>query len=107
MQLCRIAASGGDRQQRCVLPEGSLDNRSRAGSTAQHNDGSRWLLCYLFHSVVRLLATPDTLGAFYKGLRLMALDSTVLDVPDSQANAAAFGYPKGGAGPAPSRRCAS
>jgi hypothetical protein len=55
-------------------------------------------LRYLFQSVVRLLATPETPGAFYKGLRLMALDSTVLDVPDSEANALAFGYPKGGRG---------
>ena len=55
-------------------------------------------LRYLFGSVVRLLATPAVAGAFYKGLRLMALDSTVLDVPDSKANAAAFGYPKGGRG---------
>lgn len=52
----------------------------------------------LFQRVVRLLATPDTPGAFYRGLRLMAIDGTVLDVPDSDANAKAFGYPKGGRG---------
>jgi hypothetical protein len=52
----------------------------------------------LFSRVVRLLATVATAGAFYCGLRLMAIDGTVLDVPDSEANANAFGYPKGGRG---------
>src|SRR5437660_8581469 len=50
----------------------------------------------LFDQVVRLLATPGTPGAFYKGWRLMALDGTVYNVPDSDANAAAFGRPSGG-----------
>jgi hypothetical protein len=44
----------------------------------------------LHADVVRPLATPDTPGAFYKGLRWMAMDGTVLDAYDSQANAAAF-----------------
>src|SRR5437764_14421050 len=52
----------------------------------------------LFSRVVRLLATADTPGAFYRGLRLMAIDGSVFDVPDSEANARAFGYPKGGRG---------
>ena len=52
----------------------------------------------LFQSTVGLLATPDTPGAFYKGFRLMALDGTILLVPDSPANAHAFGYPSGGRG---------
>jgi hypothetical protein len=50
----------------------------------------------LFERVVRLLATPATPGAFYHGWRLMALDGTVYNVPDSLANAAAFGRPRGG-----------
>lgn len=52
----------------------------------------------LFERVVHLLATADTPGAFYRGLRLMAIDGSVFDVPDSAANARAFGYPKGGRG---------
>jgi Transposase DDE domain/Insertion element 4 transposase N-terminal len=52
----------------------------------------------LFQCTVQLLATPDTPGAFYKGLRLMDLDGTTLLVPDSPANAHAFGYPTGGRG---------
>jgi hypothetical protein len=50
----------------------------------------------LFELVVRLVATPQTPGAFYKGWRLMAIDGTVYTVPDSLANAAAFGRPSGG-----------
>jgi Transposase DDE domain len=48
--------------------------------------------------VVRPLATPDTPGAFYHGFRLMGCDGTVVDVPDSPANAAAFGRASGGRG---------
>lgn len=47
--------------------------------------------------VVRPLATPDTPGAFYRGWRLMGIDSTVLDLPDSAANAV-FGRASGGRG---------
>jgi hypothetical protein len=50
----------------------------------------------LFQRTVRTLATCATRGAFYKGWQLMALDGTVLSVPDSKAHAAAFGYPDGG-----------
>jgi hypothetical protein len=37
--------------------------------------------------VVRPLATPDTPGAFDRGDRWMAIDSTVFDVPDGEAHA--------------------
>ena len=47
----------------------------------------------LFHSVIKPLATVETPGAFLGGLRVMALDGTLLDVPDSQTNAKVFGYP--------------
>src|SRR5690242_15247422 len=52
----------------------------------------------LFERLARPLATPATPGAFYKGLRLMAVDGTTYTVPDSQENARAFGYPQGGRG---------
>jgi hypothetical protein len=54
---------------------------------------------HLFEHTVRPLATPETPGAFYRGWRLMGIDGTVLDVPDSPANAAAFGRSSGGRGP--------
>jgi hypothetical protein len=47
--------------------------------------------------VVRPLATPQTPGAFYHGWRLMGLDGSVFDVPDSEANAV-FGRASGGRG---------
>ena len=57
-------------------------------------------LFHLAEQVVELQATPQTPGAFYQGLRLMALDSFVLDVPDSAANARVFGRPGSGRSPA-------
>lgn len=52
----------------------------------------------LYERLARPLAQPHTPGAFYKGLRMVAMDGSVYNVPDSDANAAAFGYPKGGRG---------
>jgi hypothetical protein len=52
----------------------------------------------VFQTVVRPLATPDTPGALYKGLRLMGIDGTVQDAPDTPANAARFGRSSGGRG---------
>jgi hypothetical protein len=57
-------------------------------------------LLQLARQVVELRATPQTPGAFYQGLRLMALDSFVVDVPDSPANARVFGRPGSGRSPA-------
>lgn len=51
----------------------------------------------LHSAVVRPLATPDTPGAFYRQWRLVGCDSTVMDVPDSKANAS-FGRASGGRG---------
>jgi hypothetical protein len=52
--------------------------------------GARPLVA-LFHQVCRPIATPQTRGAFRFGLRLMAIDGTTEDVPDTPANAKAFG----------------
>jgi len=51
----------------------------------------------LHAAVVRPLATPETPGAFYRQWRLIGCDSTVMDVPDSEANAS-FGRGSGGRG---------
>jgi Insertion element 4 transposase N-terminal/Transposase DDE domain len=58
-----------------------------------------WPLRLLAHRVVQLRASPATPGAFYKGLRLMALDGFVLDLPDTPANDKAFGRPGTGRAP--------
>src|SRR3954470_10117176 len=51
---------------------------------------------HLFLQVARLLARPETPGAFYRGYRLMGVDGTVYDVPDSEANAAVSARPSAG-----------
>jgi hypothetical protein len=48
-------------------------------------------LAALFHRVCRPLASPQTPGAFLFGRRLMAIDSTVEDLPDTPDNVAVFG----------------
>jgi len=45
----------------------------------------------LFEMTVRPLANADTPGAFYRGLRLVAVDGVVEDVPDTPQNDAHFG----------------
>jgi Insertion element 4 transposase N-terminal/Transposase DDE domain len=55
-------------------------------------------LVALYDRLARPLATPRTRGAFRFGLRLMAIDGTVEDVPDTPANAAAFGRQHGSRG---------
>lgn len=52
----------------------------------------------LFHRVCKPIATEQTPGAFLFGLRLMAIDGTTEDVPDTPANAAFFGRHHGGRG---------
>jgi Insertion element 4 transposase N-terminal/Transposase DDE domain len=78
--------------------------RLRVGETTPHRSS----LCvarqrlgiapvrHLFEQIVRPLARPETPGAFYRGFRLVGFDGTVLDVPDSDANAAAFSRPSAG-----------
>jgi hypothetical protein len=49
--------------------------------------------------VVRLLCTPDIPGTFYRGMRLMAIDGFVLDLPDTPENERVFGRPGSGRAP--------
>jgi hypothetical protein len=49
----------------------------------------------LFDRVAVPVAGLLTRGAFLRGWRLMAIDGFTLDVPDTAANAGAFGYPAG------------
>jgi hypothetical protein len=53
-------------------------------------------LRHLFHRTARPMATHQTGGAFYKGWRLMGLDGTTLDLPDTPENARTFGRPTTG-----------
>lgn len=56
-------------------------------------------LSWLMNQVVKLLATLKTPGAFYRDMRLMAMDGFVVNVPDTPDNARVFGRPKGGRTP--------
>ena len=57
---------------------------------ARYRLGARPLV-ELFRRVCKPLATPSTPQAFLFGLRLMALDATVMDVADTPENVRAFG----------------
>jgi hypothetical protein len=47
----------------------------------------------LFVQTAGPIALDHTRGAFYAGMRLMAMDGVRLEIPDTAANAAAFGRP--------------
>ena len=78
-------------------PGNSIPGRSTL-CEARKRLGNRPLLA-LLKRVVCLLGKPETPGAFYRGMRLMAVDGFVLDVADTPANDRAFGRPQGGRGP--------
>lgn len=50
----------------------------------------------LFREIARPMATHQTVGAFYRGWRLMGIDGTVLNLPDTPGNARTFGRPTTG-----------
>ncbi|MFG3662597.1 IS4 family transposase [Streptomyces sp. NPDC047706] len=52
----------------------------------------------LFARVCRPVASADTVGAWYRGRRLVAVDGTTLDVADTADNDAFFGRPGSGRG---------
>lgn len=50
----------------------------------------------LFFKMVQPLAMPETIGAFYKGFRLVGVDGVIYNTPDTPENERAFGRPSGG-----------
>ncbi|MBX3444932.1 MAG: IS4 family transposase [Planctomyces sp.] len=56
-------------------------------------------LARLAYQVIELQGQPESPHAFYAGLRLMAMDSFVVNLFDSPANEKAFGRPGGGRAP--------
>jgi len=85
---------------RLLAPEGArIPATKGAICQARYRLGARPLVA-LFKLVCRPLATPTTVpDAFYQRWRLVGVDGTVEDVPDTAANAATFGRPttRGGA----------
>ncbi len=59
---------------------------------ARQRLGAR-VMSQLFHQLIRPMATQETLGAFLNGLRIVVIDGTCFDVPDSDENARVFGRP--------------
>ncbi|MEW9515230.1 transposase domain-containing protein [Streptomyces tubercidicus] len=57
------------------------------------------LLETVFRQVAGPLAVPETPGAWWRGLRLLALDGTQFDVPDSVGNGDTFDGPSTGGTP--------
>lgn len=55
-------------------------------------------LAELFARACVPLATPSTPGAFWRGRRLVGMDGSTLDLPDTPENAAVFGRPGSGRG---------
>jgi hypothetical protein len=73
----------------CADPEEKVAGKA-AISYRRYQLGARPLAA-LFHRICRPLATPETPGAYLFGRRLMAIDGTIEDVPDTPENATAFG----------------
>src|SRR5665811_338753 len=63
--------------------------RARLGSDA---------LKALFERVASPTSTPGAVGSWWAGMRLVAIDGTVFDVPDTPSNEAHFGKPGSGRG---------
>ncbi len=66
-------------------------------SQARGRVGSRPLIL-LHDQLVGPIATPATRGAWYRRWRLVALDGSTMETPDTQTNAHAFGRPRNGKG---------
>jgi hypothetical protein len=71
---------------RWEVPSTAAISRARARLGAEP-------LRLLFERVCVPLATEATVGAFWRGWHLVAVDGTTLDVPDTPSNVEAFGRP--------------
>jgi hypothetical protein len=87
-----------------LLGEGLADRRRswRVPTTAAIGRARRRLgsepLKVLFGRVCRPVAVPETVGAWYRRWRLVAVDGTALDLADTAANDGFFGRPGSGRG---------
>ena len=71
---------------------GAVQASKAAISQARTRLGSK-VMRQLAERVLRPLAAPGAPCAWYRGLRVMALDGSCMDVADVAANAKFFGYP--------------
>jgi hypothetical protein len=76
---------------RFLRPDENLTPASAGAITQRRQQLGVPPMVALFREVCRPLATPATRDAFLFGFRLMAVDGTTEDVPDTPANARYFG----------------
>ncbi len=76
------------------IPKGfrSLTPSKSSISEARQRVGCA-VMTRLLEKLARPMATVETPSAFLKGLRWMAIDGTVFDLPDTEDNGRVFGYP--------------
>ncbi|WP_331772213.1 IS4 family transposase (plasmid) [Embleya sp. NBC_00888] len=89
-EVARLLTQGLERERRWVgtwrVPTTGAIGRARLRLGPEP-------LRVLFARVCRPVAVPGTVGAWYRGRRLVAVDGTTFDLPDSEANAGFFGRP--------------
>ncbi|MDQ1013262.1 hypothetical protein QFZ82_007747 [Streptomyces sp. V4I23] len=94
-EVARLLTQGLERVRRWEKPW-------RVPTTAAIGRARRRLgpepLKVLFARVCRPVAVEGTAGAWYRRWRLVAVDGTVFDVPDTEANSVLFGRPGSGRG---------
>ena len=71
---------------------GAVQASKSAISQARSRLGSQ-VMAQLAQRVLRPLAPPDAPGSWYRGLRVMAVDGSCMEVADEATNAEFFGYP--------------
>lgn len=80
-----LAWVGGDQAHAVQASKSGISQaRTRLGSQVMEQLAQR---------VLRPIARPQAKGAWYRDLRLMALDGSCMDVADTPGNADYFGYP--------------
>jgi Insertion element 4 transposase N-terminal/Transposase DDE domain len=83
---------------RFLRPDDDLEPASAGAICQRRQQLGVAPLAALFHEVCQPLAIAETKDAFLFGLRLMAIDGTTEDVPDTAVNAAYFGRSTGARG---------
>jgi hypothetical protein len=63
-----------------------------SGITQARKRFGRAAMAEIFEGVAQAVGTADTRGAWLRGWRLLAIDGFDVDLPDTESNAAEFGY---------------
>jgi hypothetical protein len=101
LAMCLFSGQGYEEVAR-VLTEGLRGLRRWRGQWTVPSTAAIWKararlgvepMRELFAAVCPPVGTPDTRGVFFRDWRLTAIDGTTFDLPDTEANVAAFGRP--------------